>query len=81
MKSKIKIINIICVYIFKINFFFLVKKKLECINLFKFYKVNNNFATYPIMTEKETLIDMPDNSDMKAEAMKEAKWAVDNIKV
>lgn len=30
---------------------------------------------------KETLIDMPDNSDMKAEAMKEAKWAVDNIKV
>lgn len=30
---------------------------------------------------KETIIDMPDNSDMKAEAMKEAKWAVDNIKV
>ena len=49
--------------------------------MFKFYKINNNFATYPIMTEKETLIDMPDNSDMKAEAMKEAKWAVDNIKV
>ena len=35
--------------------------------MFKFYKVNNNFATYPIMTDtKETIIDMPDNSDMKA---------------
>ena len=30
---------------------------------------------------KEPIVDMAENSDMRAEAMKEAKWAVDNIKV
>lgn len=36
------------------------------------------------MTEvikKENIVEMPDNSDMIAEAMKEAKYAVDNIKI
>ena len=44
--------------------------------------LNININNLKLMAEsKETLIDMPENSDMKAEAMKEAKWAVDNIKV
>ena len=31
--------------------------------------------------KKQNIVEMPDNSDMIAEAMKEAKYAVDNIKI